>query len=78
MCSDVREFVETCQAKRLSFSDADLSVEISLGIAVCDSKQYVAFLEFSPSDLVALGVLGISLSVVAYPASDEANEHEQE
>jgi hypothetical protein len=49
------------------------SAELSIGFTVGDSEQFVAGLEFSASELRAISECGISLSITAYPTSDEAN-----
>lgn len=73
----IREFVTECQVRVLVFSSLGLSAELSIGVTVGDSEQFIACMDFSPSDLVSLGVLGIGLSIAAYPTSDEANEDGQ-
>jgi hypothetical protein len=72
LVNGIREFLIECRRKNLQLS-ASVSAEIGLGVAVGDSQQFTACVDFSPSDMVLLGTLGFSLSVTAYPTSDEAN-----
>jgi len=72
----VREFLTECGKRGVTFSTTHLTTELSIGIAVGDSTQFIASVDFSPSDLKALATLGIALSVTAYPTSDEANDHD--
>lgn len=67
----IREFVSQCKAQNIAFSDPNLSAEISIGITVGEEPQFIACVDFSASDLLSLGELGIALDVAAYPASDE-------
>lgn len=73
----VREFVARCKARNFVFG-SDFSAVISIGVTVGDPEQFVAFIDFSASDLLALGALGCELSIAAYPTSDEANEINQD
>lgn len=72
----VRAFLEECKKRGVVFSRFALSAELSLGFTVGDSVQFVAGVEFSPSDLQALSECDITLSITAYPTSDEANAEE--
>ena len=74
MTAAISEFVTKCRARNLVFSDLGLSAELSVGVTVGDSEQFIACLDFSPDDLGSLGALGVGLSIAAYPTSDEANE----
>jgi hypothetical protein len=67
----VRQFVALCTAKDIGFSRDRLSAEVSIGMTVGESIQFVASVGLSPSDLLSLGSLGVAISVTAYPASDE-------
>ncbi|MCA3106742.1 MAG: hypothetical protein ACK5V0_00670 [Alphaproteobacteria bacterium] len=69
----IREFVAQCKARDFAFSGSNLSAELAIGVTVGDTEQFVAFVDFSASDLLALGALGVELSIAAYPTSDEAN-----
>ncbi|MAS40449.1 MAG: hypothetical protein CMK33_01895 [Porticoccaceae bacterium] len=70
----IRKFVAECKAQNFAFSGSGVSAELSIGITVVDTEQFVACVDFSASDLLSLGALGVELSIVAYPTSDEANE----
>lgn len=70
----IRSFLARSKEHGLSFiAKPNLSTELSVGISAGDSAQYVACLEFLPSDLLLLGELGLTFSVWVYPTSDEAN-----
>ena len=69
----VRDFLAQWNERGIVISCCGLEAELALGITVGDSEQFVAGIELSPSELVALGERGISLSITAYPTSDEAN-----
>ena len=69
----VRAFLAQWKERSIVISSRALEIELSLGITVGDSEQFVAGIELSPSELVALGERGIALSITAYPTSDEAN-----
>ena len=58
----------------MNFLAPSLKAQIAIGITVGDAEQFVACIDFTADDLVALGALGLKLSVWAYPTSDEANE----
>lgn len=77
MVAAIREFVAECNARNFVFSGSGLAAELAVGVTVGDTEQFVAFVDFSASDLMSLGALGVALSVAAYPTSDEANEHRQ-
>ena len=70
----IRKFVAECKAQNFASSGSGVSAELSIGITVVDTEQFVACVDFSASDLLSLGALGVELSIVAYPTSDEANE----
>ncbi|MFN8913608.1 MAG: hypothetical protein ACK5Y1_04915 [Betaproteobacteria bacterium] len=74
----IREFIAECKARSFAFSGSGLSAELSVGVTVGDAEQFVACVDFSASDLLSLGALGIELSISAYPASDQANEVNQD
>jgi hypothetical protein len=73
----IREFVTECKARNFVFSSSGLSAELSVGVTVGNTKQFVAYVDFSASDLLSLGALGVELSIAAYPTSHEANEISQ-
>lgn len=70
----IRQFVAECKARNFVFSGVGLSAQLSVGFTVGDTEQFVVCLDFSASDLLSLGALGVELSIAAYPTSDEANE----
>lgn len=72
MVSAIRNFVAKCEACDLDFPRQGLSAEISIGVTVGESIQFVASVDFLPADLLSLGRLGVAVGVTAYPASDEA------
>lgn len=74
LVSAVRALLATCQEQKVNFLAPSLKAEIAIGITVGDTEQYVACVAFTADDLLALGALGLKLSVWAYPTSDEANE----
>jgi hypothetical protein len=73
MFTSIREFLARCKKQGLQFSGTDLKAKLSIGFDVGDSVRYVGVLNFPPSDLLLLAQLGLTLSVSAYPTSDEAN-----
>jgi hypothetical protein len=66
-----------CKKQGVTFARPSLSAELSVGVTVGDSDQFVASVALSASDILLLGSLGIALSVTAYPTSDEANAIDQ-
>lgn len=74
----IREFIADCKARHFVFSGAGLSAELSIGVTVGDTGQFVACVDFSASELLSLGALGVELSISAYPTSDEANKINQD
>jgi hypothetical protein len=74
MVVTIREFVSECQKRNLDFSGLGLSADLSIGVTVGGSEQFIACLDFSASDLVSLGAIGVGLGIAAYPTSDEADE----
>lgn len=72
LVTSVREFFEECKSKNISF--VNVRAELSFGVTVGCSQQYLAHVEFSPSDLALIASSGCSLSMSAYPTSDEAND----
>jgi hypothetical protein len=69
----IREFLSKCAAQSITLAEHGLTGELSLGVTVGDSVQFVACLDFSVNDLLSLGALGVELSLAAYPTSDEVN-----
>jgi hypothetical protein len=72
----IRAFLVLCKNKQIVFPRLNLEAELAVGFTVGDSEQFVASVEFSPSDLLSCAECGITLSVTAYPTSDEANAEE--
>jgi hypothetical protein len=73
MVTAVRRFLTECCAQVVSFPDHGLTAELSVGVTVGDSAQFVASIELTRDDLSMMGSLGLSLNVSAYPTSDELN-----
>jgi hypothetical protein len=73
----IREFATECQARNIVFSRFGLTAGLSIGVTVGATEQFVACVDFSTSDLVSLGALGVAISIAAYPTSNEANENSQ-
>lgn len=72
----IRVFLAQCKEKSVVFSKLNLEAELDIGFSVGDSKQFFASVEFSPPELLSFAESGLSLSVSAYPTSDEANTDE--
>ena len=72
LISQLRQFVARC--KKLDVSFSGVRAELSVGVTVGDSKQFVAHLALSNADLAMLAERGLTFSVSAYPTSDEANK----
>jgi len=72
----IRSFLAQCKNNNIVFPSLDLSAELAVGFTVGDSEQFVAGVEFAPSELLLCAECGITLSVTAYPTSDEANAEE--
>jgi hypothetical protein len=71
----IQRFIANCKERGVSFNTA-ASAELSIGFTVGDSEQFVGTVEFSASELRAISDCGISLSITAYPTSDEVNANE--
>lgn len=69
-------FLMQCKEKGVVFPNLNLVAELAIGFTVGDSKQFVAGVEFSPSELLSFSECGISLNITAYPTSDEVNAEE--
>lgn len=72
----IHTFLKKCKNKNIVFPSRNLTAELSIGFTVGDSEQFVAGVEFSPSELSLCAESGITLCITAYPASDEANAEE--
>jgi hypothetical protein len=68
------EFVALCKSRNIVFAGTNLSAGIAIGVTVGNTTQFVACVDLSATDLLSLGELGIALSVVVYPSSDEDDE----
>jgi hypothetical protein len=71
MMSGIRRFLACCQDAGVGFPAGEGSAELSIGVAVGSRDQFVAGVDLSLDVLSALVALGISISVTAYPASDD-------
>jgi hypothetical protein len=69
----VQTFLKQCKERGVSFPKSGVSAELSLGVTVGDSQQFVAGVEFSPLALSLFAEQGLALSITAYPTSDDAN-----
>ena len=69
----VRRFLTECCAQAVSFPGQGLTAELSVGVTVGDSAQFVASIDLTSDDLSMMGTLGLSLNVSAYPTSGELN-----
>ncbi|MBD8566215.1 hypothetical protein IFU01_18310 [Oxalobacteraceae sp. CFBP 8763] len=74
LVDEVRRCLSCWHTKGISLAGLNFVGELSFGITVGDSVQFTAHVEFSAVDMLALGSIGIALSIAAYPTSDEANE----
>lgn len=69
----IHSFLAQCKEKNIVFPSMGLSAELAVGFTVGGSEQFVAGVEFAPPELLVCAECGITLSVTAYPTSDEAN-----
>lgn len=69
----IQTFLKQCKERGVSFAKRGVSAELSLGVTVGDSQQFVAGVELSSSALSLLAEHGLTLSLTAYPTSDDAN-----
>jgi hypothetical protein len=74
MFHQVRTFLTACLQHGPTVFSHGVDAELSIGIAVGDSIQYVASVDISPDDIRNLATVGIALSFTAYPTSDQAND----
>jgi len=74
MLNAIREFLATCQSIGHNVFGGGVQAELAIGMTVGDSIQFIASVDFSSSELRELGMLGIALSITAYPTSDEVND----
>ena len=71
LVEEIREFLNSCLAKRILFSSSELSSQLDIGVSVGGSEQFTASVVFSPEDLESFSKLGLELSISAYPTSDD-------
>ena len=74
MLGKVREFLAACHAQGPKLFANGVEAELSIGITVGDSIQYVASVDLSSSEIRELAALGLSLNFTAYPTSDDVND----
>lgn len=70
------DFANQCKSKNINLSSSNISTELDIGIGVGYSAQFVASVSFSPTELQLISSIGITLSITAYPTSDEASDIE--
>jgi hypothetical protein len=68
----IGNFLAQCKENNIQFQALNLSAVLSVGFMVGNSVQFIACVEFSPAELLAFTECGISLSITAYPTSEEA------
>ena len=78
MEDEVRTFLATAAAKRISFTANGLTGELAIGIGVGLEAQFVAGVTFSPDDLLDFAKLGLTLDLTAYPCSEDEEAEERE
>ena len=71
LVEEIREFLNSCLAKKILFSSSELSSQLDIGVSVGGSEQFTASVVFSPEDLESFSKLGLELSISAYPTSDD-------
>lgn len=69
----IRAFLVQCKEKGIVFPSLNLVAELAVGFTVGDSEQFVAGVEFSPSEVLSCAECGVTLSITAYPTSHEEN-----
>jgi hypothetical protein len=74
MTGQVRAFLAECLKHGPTLIANGVDAELSVGISVGDSIQYVASVELSPIDIRDLATVGVALSITAYPTSDETSD----
>jgi hypothetical protein len=73
MLQAVRAFLNACEALGSTPFRDGISAEISIGVGVGDSVQFVVSIDFSPAEIRQFASIGLSLNVTAYPVSDEVD-----
>lgn len=71
MLAQTRTFLARCLKHGPTLFTNGVDAELSIGVTVGDSIQYVPSVDLSPSEIRDLAVLGIALNFTAYPTSDE-------
>ena len=69
----LRDFLTQCGAHRVIFALPEIEANLSIGVTVGDSQQFIASIDLSPELLSAMAACGVSVSFTAYPTSDEAD-----
>jgi len=70
MLAKIRAFISECLKHGPTLFSNGANAELSIGTTVGDSIQYLASVDFSPTEIRDLAVLGVSLNFAAYPTSD--------
>ena len=68
LVAQLKRFLIKCKRRRISFSK--IRAEISIGVSVGETAQYIGYVDLPPKYLAMLAECGLSLSVAAYPTSD--------
>jgi hypothetical protein len=71
MLGQVRAFLAECRGHDSTLFASGIDAELSIGISVGDSGQFVASVDLSSAEIRDLAALGLSLKFAAYPRSDE-------
>jgi hypothetical protein len=66
-------FIAECVFRGIIFGEPGVEAQLSIGVTVGDSQQFVASIDLPRTLLSALAACGVSLSFTAYPTSDDAN-----
>jgi hypothetical protein len=74
MLREIRLFLSACQAIGSTLFEDGVTAELSIGVTVGESAQYVSSIDLSASEIRQIASVGISLNFTAYPTSDEVNE----
>jgi hypothetical protein len=74
MLREIRVFLGACQALGSTLFGDGVTAELSIGVSVGESVQYVSSVDFSASEIRQIANIGIGLNFTAYPTSDDVNE----
>jgi hypothetical protein len=74
MLREIRFFLGNCQALGPTLFGDGVTAELSIGVSVGDSVQYVSSVDLSALEIRQIANIGIGLNFTAYPTSDEVNE----